>query len=551
MKEKIKKHSLSIIGIFLVSILLLLPMFLSPYLENDDTWFHIMNIGLIKNAITENFWNGFTLRILPYIAHNFGYGTRLFYPPLSHTLGAYITYFGEFFSLNILDSLKVFHFLGMFVSGLTMYFCAYRFHKERRVSFLSSVIYMASSYHLSEIYVRDALGESLVFIFLPLIIVSVKELLEGNKKIFYPCFIIGYVGGILTHFTMMIYITLILGGSMLFFYRKIFQKDFLIPFLKGCAIVFLLTAFFFEPMFEHKLFGHYMVYKKWYMSLGIWHTALWGYEYIINDPISTMSYRFSIVTLFLLGFTIYKYRKKLWEDSYKLVTLFLIFSFWASTRYFPWFFMPYTLFMIQFGWRLVILVIFGVSIIAPIVLKEKQNKYLLIGLSLLIIASGLILPNNHRPNLDLEKINDAAVMGWQQEYLPENIGGEEEKKAYYENREEDILITNGSGRVKILENKVPYLKFEVTSEEKVTIELPRIFYFGYALRNEKKEPQKLYESEFGFVSTQVDSGIYELDFEGSIAYNICKWISLSTGIVIVIFWIWKSLKFFSKKFKMC
>ena len=98
-----------------------------------------------------------------------------------------------------------------------MYICSDRFSKNKLLAFIASVIYLSSSYHLNEIYVRDAEAESILFIFLPLVILGVKELLEGNKKWFYPCFIIGYVGGILSHFTMMIYVTIFLAITLLFF----------------------------------------------------------------------------------------------------------------------------------------------------------------------------------------------------------------------------------------------------------------------------------------------------------------------------------------------
>jgi len=529
MKTKLNKHWVYILGIFFVSIILLLPFFLNDYLVNDDTWFHLINIGLIKNCISENFFNGFFLKILPFVGNNLGYGTRLFYPPLAHTLASYLAYFLEFFSINILDSLKIFHFLSMFFSGVTMYICANRFHKDKMVSFASSVIYMASNYHMAEIYVRDAFGENLIFIFLPLIIVSVKELLEGNKNLFYFFFVLGYVGGILSHFTMMIYITLILGVSMLFYYKKIFQKEFLVPFIKGCVLVFLLTAFFFEPMFEHKLFGDYMVYKPWVMSMGIWHTAFWGFEYLFDLPTSTMSFRFSLIVLFMLLYVFIRRKKELKDANYKLVLLFGIFSFWLSTRYFPWFFMPYTLFMIQFGWRLVSLVIFFVALISSLALKNCHNKLVLFLVIGGIICSSLFsIPDNHREVLLLNEPKYAALMGWQKEYLPVAIGDNEENLKYFEERDESILVESGNGRVNIIDNSVPYLKFEVISNDELTLELPRIFYFGYVLKDDDKNSYPLFENERGFLSTNLNSGIYTLDFEGSNAYKICLFISLTT-----------------------
>lgn len=547
MRKVFQNHWKCILGIFLVTCVLLFPLFLNPYLENDDTWFHLMNIGLIRNMIHENFLGGLFGKILPFVGNGLGYGTRLFYPPLAHTFGAYLSYGLEFLNLDIVFSLKVFHFITLFLSGITMYYCAHFFHKDRFSAFLSSVIYMASSYHMSEIYVRDSLGESLLFIFLPLIIVSIVALFQNKKKIFYICFVLGYVGGILSHFTMMIYVTLILGISMLFFYKKIFRKEFLIPFVKACLLVFLLTAFFFEPMFEHKLFGHYMVYKPWYMSMGIWHTTLWGIEYFIDLPSTTISFRFSLVVLGLLIYVLLKKKKEILNEKYLLVTIFLGISFLMSTRlFFPWLFMPYLLFMIQFGWRLVLMVIFGVALLVPIALKENKNRLISIGVIVCVIVSGLFIPNNHRPDLDLEKISYGAIMGWQQEYLPEKIGAVEENKKYYENRDQSIVVDR-EGVVTVLENHVPYLKFEIQTEEEVTIELPRIFYFGYVLERDDGTIISNYENDRGFVAADVSSGIYELKYEGSFAYKICLSISMITFLLLLLFFVFALLRkiFFS------
>lgn len=546
MKEKLNKHFIMVLLILLISTILLLPMFLTTYKVNDDTWFHLMNIGLIKNGIKENFWNGFIMRILPFVGNNLGYGTRLFYPPLAHTLGAYLAYGLEFFNLNILWSLKIFHFITMFLSGLAMYFCSYRFHKDKYLALLSSVIYMGSCYHMSEIYVRDSLGESLLFVFLPFIIVSIKELLEGHTNYFYPCFILGYAGGILSHFTMMIYITLVLGFSMLFYYKKIFQKDFLIPFLKACLIVFLLTAFFFEPMIEHKLYGSYMVYKKWYMSLGIYHTTLWGIEYLFNLSSNPISFRFSFVTLILLTYVLIKKRKEILNPKYLLVTVFLGISFLMSTRlFFLWLILPYLFFMIQFGWRMVLLVIFGVALISPLALKECQKKYLKVGVIIIIGLASFTFPNNHREDLDLEKIGYGAIMGWQKEYLPEKIGDNEENKKYFEERNEEIIIVNGNGTSNILKNKVPYLEFEINTDDTLEIELPRIYYFGYNLKDQNGNNISLFENERGFLGAKVNAGNYTLEYTGTAAYKICTYVSLISfcGTILYILYYIYNLRF--------
>lgn len=540
MKEKLNKHYVMVIGILLVSLLFCIPLFINPYHVNNDTLFHVSNVSVIVEAIKTNFLNGIIMRIMPNIANNFGYGTRLFYPPLTHTLTAYLAYGLSFFNVSVIDTMKVMHLLVLFLSGLSMYFCAYRFSHNKLLSFISSLIYMGSSYHIDEIYVRDSEAEALLFVFLPLIITAVKELLEGNKKLFYPLFIIGYVGGILSHFTMMIYFTLILGACMLFFYKKVFRKEFLIPFIKASILVLLLTLFFFEPLFEHKLFGNYRVYQKWVMSLGIQHTALWGFEYFIPFDKSEIYFYLSIITIVLLVAFFKYYRKDLKDEKVKLVFIFTCFSLWLSTVYFPWIIMPYTMFMIQFGWRLVALVILGVSFIAPMALKDSKSKIIYGVVILGLIISGFTAIHFASDDImDINSLNYVYGMGWQREYLPVDM---ETNLDYYNNRGQDVVITEGKGSVETTLNNVPDLEFKVTSDDSVTIEMPRIFYFGYELTREDGEAIPLFSNGNGFLASHVTSGSYKLKYKGTITYRICIYISLTTLGVLLLYVLVKVIK---------
>ena len=411
-----KKWINFLIGIFIVALGLLLPLFINKYHIGNDTMYHLATISSIKDLIKTNFMSGITGKILPNIGNGFGYGSRLFYPPIFHTCTAYLSYFLETLGIGFTTCVKIFYLCTFFLSGITLYICSYRYTKDKFLSFIASVIYLDSSYHLSEIYVRDAQAESLLFIFLPLIILSIKELLEGHKKWFYPCFIIGYVGGILSHFTMMIYVTIFLGITMLILYKKVFTKEFIIPFIKGCILVLLLSLFFFEPLFEHKLLGNYMVYKKWVMSLGVWHTTLWGMEYILPIDSSGIYFYFSIVVIILMIYLLLRKRDIFREDKYKLIGIFTLISFMMSTRYSPWKIMPYSLFMIQFGWRLVTLVILGFSLMAPLSL-EKSSRQLKILCLIGIIIPG-VLSIHFASDNTFKELDYSYGVGWQNEYMP-------------------------------------------------------------------------------------------------------------------------------------
>ena len=535
--KKLDKHWIMIIGIFLVSIGIMLPLYIQEYHVNDDTMYHITTIASIKDLIKNDFFSGITGKILPNIGNNFGYGSRLFYPPIFHTVCAYLSYFLDNFNVSLTTSVKILYLITFFISGCMMYLCSYRFTKKKSLAFISSVIYLASSYHINEIYVRDAQAESLLFVFLPLVILGLKELLEDNKKWFYPCFIIGYVGGILSHFTMMIYVTLFLGIVMLIMYKKVFKKEFIVPFIKACVLVLLLTAFFFEPLFEHKLFGNYMVYKKWVMSLGVWHKTLWGIEYILPLGIDDIYFYFSMVTLVLMSIVLINKRAIFKEDKYKLVGIFTLISFIMSSRYSPWKIMPYSLFMIQFGWRLVTLVILGVSIMAVVALENTRVSTKVLCLAC-ILLSGLFSIHFASSDVVTEPYDYSYGLGWQREYMPVSLMDDD--MAYYNERSHNVINLDTKSEANVTYGNYPSIEFEIT--ESGRYELPRIFYFGYELVDKDNKKISLKESEHGFVEASLDKGTYKLSFKKTLAYRICIYISLITLIGIILYLVFRKVR---------
>ena len=534
------KHYIMVIGIFIVALGLLLPLFINKYHIGNDTMYHLATISSIKDLIKTNFMMGITGKILPNIGNGFGYGSRLFYPPIFHTCTAYLSYFLETLGIGLTTCVKIFYLCTFFLSGITMYICSYRYTKDKSLSFIASVIYLASSYHLSEIYVRDAQAESLLFIFLPLIILSIKELLEGHKKWFYPCFIIGYVGGILSHFTMMIYVTIFLGITMLILYKVVFTKEFIIPFIKGCILVLLLSLFFFESLFEHKLLVNYIVYKKWVMSLGVWHTTLWGMEYILPIDSSGIYFYFSIVVIVLMIYLLLRKRDIFREDKYKLIGIFTLISFMMSTRYSPWKIMPYSLFMIQFGWRLVTLVILGFSLMAPLSL-EKSSRQLKILCLIGIIIPG-VLSIHFASDSTFKELDYSYGVGWQNEYMPVNLI---DHKEYYDSRSHNVINIDTKEEVRVKEGDYPKVSFSI--KDNGVYELPRIFYYGYSLVDESKEKITLKESDNGFLEANLKTGDYTLEFKGSLIYRVCSLISLGTLISIIIYLIIRKIKSYRKE----
>ena len=169
-KSQKNNHFIYIALLFFAAFLIVLPLFISPYHAGHDTKYHLANILAIENQIEAGHIP--TSPILDKIGYGLGYGTRLFYPPLPHTTTAYLFAFCSHIHLSVTDTLKLVHFLTLFLSGYTMYFLSYHLSTNKRIAFISAVIYMSFPYHISDIYVRDSLAECFLYPFFTLFINS-------------------------------------------------------------------------------------------------------------------------------------------------------------------------------------------------------------------------------------------------------------------------------------------------------------------------------------------------------------------------------------------
>ena len=523
-----KSHKWSILGIFICSILLMTPFLLNPYHENDDTFFHIANVYALADSIKMH--GIFGSSILPYLANNFGYASHLLYPPLSHTFSSFIYLLFEHFGLSITACFKFVHTFIFFLSGMMMYEFVFKISKNKKVSFVASLLYLSFPYHLSDHYVRDSLAELFVFPFIPMILSGVVSLLDEDKKCFYPLFVMGYVGGILSHFTVMIFFTFFLAIFLLVYHKKIFRKEFLVPFLIGSLFVLLICLFFLVPMFEYKFRGGIAVFFEGLMSGGVYCTSLWLHEYLpFSHFHDGVNYGFTIVSFVLLIITCIKHKKL---EHYKYAKGFLIMMllcFFCSSKLFYWDILPNLLYMIQFSWRLCTFLAIGVSLFAALC-TQKWQKSKIVMVSILIIVFSFVEIHFRGENIfhytKEETLHNSAAMGWQHEYLPVHALEHEE---YYETREEGILTKEGEDAI-ILSSNVPNLTFE--AKEGSVLELPRFYYIGYRLEDEHHQKIDIVENDMGMIEvTILESGVYTLTYPGTLLEQVSNGISIFSIIV--------------------
>lgn len=537
-----KNNKICILIIFMVSILIMLIDAHNGYIKGHDTDFHVSNISAIVDQLS---WDNVTVQEpLKYMANDFGYGTRFFYPPIPHLLAAYIVKFLSIFHIgSITIGMRITQWITFFASGITLFFLAQKIFKNKKIATILALFYMTAPYHLSEIFIRDSFSEMFIPVTIPLIILGLLYLVEKDYKKFFLLFVGGYTLAIYSHIAMTMYFTLmILVTFFIVYFKEIFTKKHILYLSLASVCILLLTASFWMPMLEIKLLGSYGVFMPYFMTGkgDLRFSAISILEIFKIKPYDYNNARFHLQMMVIILFfaSIFLLSKnKLWKEKvWRFFLAFTILAMIMITSLFPWYYTPDLLQTLQFPWRLVLYIAFGAIVIAGIVLKKFENKKHFNKICFVLIALTIFGAYYYTGHLDetvvdLNNINYTRGVGNQAEYLPENTLNHRD---YYENRTNDIIIESGTADITITLNDVPDLIFEVETNETITIELPRLYYMGYTLEVNGQDVE-LVESENGFLQATIsESGTYTLTYEKTIVMKIANFLSLGTFIILMI-----------------
>lgn len=216
----------------------------SYVIEGDDTGYHYLRTEAIAHKIK----NGtFFSDSIDYLFFNgAGYASSVAYPDTLLIIPAVLRVFG----LGIGTSMSVFMMLCFAATYLTMFVCVYKIAGNLECATIASVIYVLANYRQDVIYVRFALGEIMAFIFWPVIIYGLYDLLsEGFKK---PYIIsLGYIGMMMSH-TISTVIAAGIGLILIIIYHKNIMRssEIIKKFLLTVLISLVLTSFYWLPLLD-------------------------------------------------------------------------------------------------------------------------------------------------------------------------------------------------------------------------------------------------------------------------------------------------------------
>jgi hypothetical protein len=162
---KQRSISLGALGVIVLTavILISLSFFYGQFLGDDfdfhvDSWMEVAqqwHQGVVYPSWAAGAWGGF------------GEPRFIFYPPMSRLMGAGL---GEILPWRAVPG--AFLFLTLVLAGISMHRLA-RSWLSADAALAAAVIYMASPYHMMDIYVRSAFSEILAGAFLPLVLLCV------------------------------------------------------------------------------------------------------------------------------------------------------------------------------------------------------------------------------------------------------------------------------------------------------------------------------------------------------------------------------------------
>lgn len=553
--------TISYIIIILVAIIVSIPLMKYGMYISHDGDFHISRtIGTIEQLKL-----GESPLIISRFSNHLGFGWNLFYPPIStiiNVIFAVITNSG-------IIAIKLFAFLTFAISGITMFSFTYEITKKNKIAaFIAAILYMIAPYRMLNVYTRLAVGEMAAAMFIPLILKGIYLILQGETKKEY-IFVLGTIGLILSHniTTMLVFL---LGLAYLIVNIKSLKEKKVLKTLCISTIIIVLSVLFFEiPILEQKHAANYEVFRgKMYTRESVQGHSLSPLQLLMKKaPWSNnqMYFTIGLPILFALVVTpaaVKRLKDKTIKKNYQFFFIAGIVITIISTFIFPWKIMPEILLMIQFPWRLLLIIVFCFAVVAGInigilidVIEEKTKKNFKNIIPILFVILSIIYSMTFPVGIENRKINDdfyreeeVIDQVWETskyssyiEYWPEKAA---KAIGYVSYRNPKVLILKGKANIQEENKENGKLKFTINSvEENTSLELPYLYYKGYEViytKSQTKEKTKLEtkESDKGLVEIEIQKntvGTIEVEYHATNLHKVCMVISFTTIIIYIIY----------------
>ena len=541
MKEKIKefynKDICKYIILLIVTLILCVPM-LSDKLNiyYDDGIQHIARAMGTEESIKNGTFMG---NVINTFASSFGYSWNLFYGALS-TFGIILC---KGLTSSYIVGYKLFMGICLFLSGLTMYMLINKVTEKQDVALLAGILYLSFPYHLTDLYTRNAVGEFVAFIFIPLVFLGLYNLFKTKDKYYYLP--LGAIGLILTHnlTTLIVAVYAFVYVIINFKYLKehYVQKGLLISLL----FILLCTAFFVVPMLETKMATDYAVYEDGIMaSKESFVARVLEFKQLFVTKEEEYSFEVGIHIIIMLAFS-KMVLKALKDDKNKKEYIFCLvvglISIFMTTKYFPWKILPEFVSIVQFPWRYMQIGMFFLSIVAAINMSVVIKRFGFVDIVALVLGFAVVLIPMNEETVGLWEYESLGIMSGKEYECVAGLGKDEylsmksyNNKFYVASRVKGILVLDGTAEAaEELKLGDKYICELTVKSDAAKIELPYIYYPGYEVRADGVIINNTFETEngmLGCVIEQDEKVKIEVEYIGTKATKISLLVSLVSMI---------------------
>ena len=385
--SRIIKHAVVLCVVLLASYWSVRPL-LGPahsyFPMHDDT-----QVGRVV-AMGRALRNGqFPVRWVSDLGYGYGYPLYNFYGPLPYYIG------GLLYSLGIhgLIATKLVMMLGIVLAAVTMYILSARFYGATG-AIVSSMLYVYAPYHAVDAYVRGAVGETWVFVFLPLLVLGF--LLSSQRTHQKTAVLVGALGlsGVILSHTVLGYVTAlgVTVGVVFYWIVRLARGDRdKLAFLSQGAIVAVglsLSAFFWLPamaeMHETNVInqiGPTARFSDHFVCISqLWNSA-WGFGGSASGCTDGMSFRLGKlhIVLAVLAVVLLFIRRPV-GLSRRYIVVAIGISLCAILLMLPvsgplWQLLPRFSF-IQYPWRFLVFAVFGLSMLSASLVQWISSRAL-------------------------------------------------------------------------------------------------------------------------------------------------------------------------------
>lgn len=360
--------------ITLIAVIFSTPFFNKGYFKTDDGEWAIIRLSEMNRELSD-------FQIPPrwsdFLNHGYGYPLFLFTYPLPYYIGNAFLIFGA----GLTTSIKAIFILCSIFAALGMYFFTRKYWGDWG-AFLSSIFYITAPYRLVNLYIRGSIGESLALAIVPWLFLCLDNIDKSKFVKFFASILLALL--VISHNISGLVFTGLLFIYFLVSFAKNKQK--LINSVVASIFGLLLSAYFWLPLFFEKKYifaGINQIANKSLHFVSISDLVFHNLTYSIKPPVFIGYLHLLILITSGVLLLLFKTLKQKFITGFFFIASLISLLFMFPQSEFLWN-IPLASF-IDFPWRLMMVVVFSVSVLSGSVNLSSHGKYICVILSIAAI----------------------------------------------------------------------------------------------------------------------------------------------------------------------